>query len=116
MKSDCWKFFDIFAHAGCDKLSRFGFYLHACVDCGSSFAVYAAVEVDNRPDVLLDTFNRAPTAFGCPMVHAKTVDGAEGICNEIEYECGSDSFITGPSIANQVMLCTCNSLNTVGIL
>ena len=73
----------------------YGFNIHACLDLGSSFAVYAAIELDDKPDVLLSTFERAITAFGYPMaVHTKLLDGAQAICDKIEQQCEHDSFIT----------------------
>ena len=92
--------------AGSDKLGMYGFNIHACIDLGSSFAVYATVDVNKNPDAQLSLFNRGLTVFGYPtVVHTRVLDGAESICEEAEWECGHDSYIFGPhNLATQVDL------------
>ena len=105
----------IFRHvlgcAGSDKLGIYGFNIHACIDLGSTFAVYAAVAQDKNPDSQLNlfqcqTFLKCLTVFGHPtVVHTRVLDGAEDIAEEIEWQCGRDSFIAGPhNTASQVDL------------
>lgn len=57
------------ACAGSDKLSMYGFHIHACIDCGSAFAVYAASDLNPEPDTMFDLFTEALTVFGHPSPH-----------------------------------------------
>lgn len=90
--------------AGSDRLSMYGFHIHACIDCGSAFTVYAASDLNPEPDTMFDLFTEALSVFGHPtVVHTQELHGAEDICEEIEWQCGHDKFITGPhQIAAQV--------------
>lgn len=91
----------------------YGFSIHACIDLGSSFAVYASVDLDKSPDSQLTLFQRALTVFGHPtVVHSRVLDGADKICDEIELRCGHDIFCVGPhNTATQVDLCDAQTLH-----
>lgn len=45
----------------------YGFWIHACIDGGSNFVVYATAALNKSADALLVGFERAVADFGFPL-------------------------------------------------
>ena len=50
--------------AGYEKLKMYRFYIYACIDGGSNFAVYAIVALDKISSTLFNAFHEATAASG----------------------------------------------------
>ena len=94
------------ADAGYEKLKMFGFYLHAGIDGGSNFVVYAFVANNKAASSLFSGYRAAmevngrPQALRADMAFQAGVIGQDMIDNR-----GQGVLLVGPSTANQVV-CT----------
>ena len=92
-----------FVCAGYEKLKMYGFLVHACIDGGSNFCVYATLALEKSGGTLCDAFDKAVGAYGYPLrMRADMAFEATFVWQTMLDERGEGSFITGPSTANQV--------------
>lgn len=92
--------------SGCaayEKLKMYGFYLHGGIDGGSNFVVYMTVALNKTAASLFRGYQQAIEAFGRPLrLRADMCFEATRIGQDIMDHRGPQSYLVGPSTANQV--------------
>ena len=82
----------------------YGFYLHAGIDGGSNFVVYAVVALNKTASSLFSGYSAAVQQFGRPeALRADMAFEAGAIGQDMIDHVGQGSFLVGPSTANQVL-------------
>ncbi len=81
----------------------YGFYIHACIDGGSSFAPYAIVALDKTASTLFNAYHEATTAFERPLrPRADMCFKAARIGQDMIDVRGPGAYLTGLTTANQL--------------
>lgn len=81
----------------------YGFWVHACIDSGSNFVVYAVLALNKQGATLRDAFDAATAAYGYPLrLRADMAFEATFVGQRMIDERGPGAYLTGPSTANQV--------------
>ena len=89
--------------AGYEKLKPYGFYIHAGIDGGSNFVVYATVALNKEAASLMAGYNDAVAQYGRPLRLRADMcfEAASGIGADMIAHRGQASYLVGPSTANQ---------------
>jgi hypothetical protein len=91
------------AGAGYEKLKPYGFTVHAGIDGGSNFVVWAQLALNKQSNSVFMGYARAIDLYGRPMrVRADMAFEAQGIGQDMLDHRGPGSYLTGPSTQNQV--------------
>lgn len=83
----------------------YGFLLHAAIDGGSNFCVYAGLAVNKSAQTLSHYFSTAVEKYGRPLLlRTDMCFEAVEIGQDMINNRGPGAFIAGPSTRNQVSL------------
>lgn len=89
--------------AAYEKLKMYGFYIHACVDGGSNFVMWATLASDKASQTLFMGYQQAMQRYGRPLkVRADMCFEAHLIADDIISANGHMAYIAGPSTSNTV--------------
>ena len=90
--------------AGYEKLKMFGFSVHAAIDGGSNFIVYATLALNKQAQSLFLGYQSAVKRYGRPsLVHSDMAQEALAIGNDMEAHVGPGTHLRGMSVHNQVV-------------
>lgn len=91
------------SHAGYEKLKPYGFTVHAGIDGGSNYIVYATLALNKNAESLFEGYRQAVAAYGRPLrLRADMAFEALPIGQDMLDYRGPGTYLTGPSTHNQV--------------
>lgn len=89
--------------AGYAKLELAGIWVHACVDGGTNYVLWATVATNKSAQTLFYGYSQAVQRFGRPkLVRADHAREANMIGEDMVRVRGPGSYVIGASVHNQV--------------
>lgn len=97
-------FYWLHRRAGYEKLKPYGFTVHAGIDGGSNFIVYATLALNKSSSSIFTGYRSAVEQYGRPgRVRADMAFEALAVGQDMLDHRGPGAYITGASVHNQVV-------------